>query len=41
MQMRLMQAELLTYKSAWLYDNGQPSHIESSAAKAIASEYAT
>ncbi len=41
MQMRLMQAELMTYKSAWLYDNDQPCHIESSAAKAIASEYAT
>jgi alkylation response protein AidB-like acyl-CoA dehydrogenase len=41
MQMRLMQAELMTYKSAWLYDNDLPCHIESSAAKAIASEYAT
>ena len=41
MQMRLMQAELLTYKSAWLYDNDEPCHIESSAAKTVASEYAT
>jgi alkylation response protein AidB-like acyl-CoA dehydrogenase len=41
MQMRLMQAELMTYKSAWLYDNDLPCHIESSAAKTIASEYAT
>jgi acyl-CoA dehydrogenase len=41
MQMRLMQAELLTYKAAWLYDNDEPCHIESSAAKTVASEYAT
>ena len=41
MQMRLMQAELMTYKSCWLYDQDLPCHIESSAAKAIASEYAT
>jgi acyl-CoA dehydrogenase len=41
MQMRLMQAELMTYKAAWLYDTDQPCHIESSAAKTIASEYAT
>ena len=41
MSMKLMQAELLTYKAAWLYDNGQDAAIESSAAKAIAAEYAT
>jgi acyl-CoA dehydrogenase len=41
MQMRLMQAELLTYKSAWLFDNDLPCGVESSAAKAICSEYAT
>jgi acyl-CoA dehydrogenase len=41
MQMRLMQAELMTYKSAWLFDNDLPCGVESSAAKAICSEYAT
>jgi len=41
MQMRLMQAELVTYKSAWLFDNDLPCGVESSAAKAICSEYAT
>jgi acyl-CoA dehydrogenase len=41
MQMRLMQAELLTYKASWLYDQDLPCGVESSAAKAIVSEYAT
>jgi acyl-CoA dehydrogenase len=41
MQMNLMQAERITYKSAWLYDQDLPCGIESSAAKAITSEYAT
>jgi acyl-CoA dehydrogenase len=41
MQMRLMQAELLTYKAAWLFDQDLPCGIESSAAKAVISEYAT
>jgi len=41
MQMRLMQAELITYKAAWLYDQDLPCGVESSAAKAICSEYAT
>jgi acyl-CoA dehydrogenase len=41
MQIRLMQAELLTYKAAWLYDNDLPCGVESSAAKAIIAEYAT
>lgn len=40
MAMNLSQAELLTYKAAWLYDNDRPCGIESSAAKAICSEYA-
>ena len=41
MQMRLMQAELLTYKASWLYDHDLPCGVESSAAKAVISEYAT
>jgi acyl-CoA dehydrogenase len=41
MQMALMQSELMTYKSSWLYDNDLPCGVESSAAKAIASEHAT
>ncbi len=41
MAMKLAQAELLTYKAAWLYDNGHDAAIESSMAKAVASEYAT
>jgi acyl-CoA dehydrogenase len=40
MVMKLAQAELLTYKSAWLYDDGQDASVESSMAKAVASEYA-
>jgi alkylation response protein AidB-like acyl-CoA dehydrogenase len=41
MQMGLMQAELVTYKSAWLFDQDLPCGVESSAAKAICSEHAT
>jgi acyl-CoA dehydrogenase len=41
MAMKLAQAELLTYKAAWLFDNGRDAAIESSMAKAIAAEYAT
>lgn len=41
MAMKLAQAELLTYKAAWLYDNGEDAGVESSMAKAIAAEYAT
>ncbi len=41
MVMKLAQAELLTYKAAWLYDNGHDAGVESSMAKAIAAEYAT
>lgn len=41
MVMWLAQAELLTYKSAWLYDEGKDAAVESSMAKAVASEYAT
>jgi alkylation response protein AidB-like acyl-CoA dehydrogenase len=41
MAMWLAQAELLTYKAAWLYDNGYDTAVESSMAKAVASEYAT
>ena len=41
MAMKLAQAELLTYKAAWLYDNGHDAVVESSMAKAIAAEYAT
>ncbi len=41
MQMRLMQSELLTYKASWLYDQDLPCGVESSAAKAVVSEYAT
>jgi alkylation response protein AidB-like acyl-CoA dehydrogenase len=40
MVMKLAQAELLTYKAAWLYDNGHAAGVESSMAKAVASEYA-
>jgi alkylation response protein AidB-like acyl-CoA dehydrogenase len=40
MVMKLAQAELLTYKAAWLYDNGHEAGVESSMAKAVASEYA-
>jgi acyl-CoA dehydrogenase len=40
MVMKLAQAELLTYKAAWLYDNGRDAGVESSMAKAVASEYA-
>jgi acyl-CoA dehydrogenase len=41
MAMWLAQAELLTYKAAWLYDQGMDAAVESSMAKAVASEYAT
>lgn len=41
MAMWLAQAELLTYKAAWLYDNGYDAAVESSMAKAVAAEYAT
>ena len=41
MAMQLAQAELLTYKAAWLYDQGHDAGVESSMAKAVASEYAT
>ena len=41
MAMKLAQAELLTYKAAWLFDNGRDAAVESSMAKAIAAEYAT
>jgi alkylation response protein AidB-like acyl-CoA dehydrogenase len=41
MQMGLMQAELVTYKASWLFDQDLPCGVESSAAKAICSEYAT
>jgi acyl-CoA dehydrogenase len=41
MKMKLMQAELMTYKAAWLFDQGMDAAIESSAAKAVAAEYAT
>jgi acyl-CoA dehydrogenase len=41
MAMKLAQAELLTYKAAWLFDNGQDAAVESSMAKAVAAEYAT
>jgi alkylation response protein AidB-like acyl-CoA dehydrogenase len=41
MAMNLAQAELLTYKAAWMYDEGMDCAIESSTAKAICSEYAT
>ncbi|MBV8219354.1 MAG: acyl-CoA/acyl-ACP dehydrogenase [Solirubrobacterales bacterium] len=41
MAMKLAQAELLTYKAAWLYDTGHDAAVESSMAKAIAAEYAT
>jgi acyl-CoA dehydrogenase len=40
MQMGLMQAELVTYKASWLFDQDLPCGVESSAAKAICSEYA-
>jgi acyl-CoA dehydrogenase len=39
--MNLAQAELLTHKAAWLYDNDLPCGNESSMAKAICAEYAT
>ena len=41
MAMWLAQAELLTYKAAWMYDAGHDTAVESSMAKAVASEYAT
>jgi acyl-CoA dehydrogenase len=41
MAMKLAQAELLTYKAAWLFDNGHETVVESSTAKAVAAEYAT
>jgi alkylation response protein AidB-like acyl-CoA dehydrogenase len=41
MAIKLAQAELLTYKAAWLYDNGHDAAVESSMAKAVAAEYAT
>jgi alkylation response protein AidB-like acyl-CoA dehydrogenase len=41
MAMKLAQAELLTYKAAWLFDNGKDAAVESSTAKAVAAEYAT
>jgi alkylation response protein AidB-like acyl-CoA dehydrogenase len=41
MVMKLAQAELLTYKAAWLYDTGHDAGVESSMAKAVAAEYAT
>jgi acyl-CoA dehydrogenase len=40
MQMKIAQAELLTYKAAWLYDEGRDAGLESSMAKAVAAEYA-
>jgi acyl-CoA dehydrogenase len=40
MQMKIAQAELLTYKAAWLYDEGRDAGVESSMAKAVAAEYA-
>jgi acyl-CoA dehydrogenase len=40
MAMKLAQAELLTYRSAWLYDQGMDAGVESSMAKAVAAEYA-
>jgi alkylation response protein AidB-like acyl-CoA dehydrogenase len=40
MQIGLQQAELLTYRAAWMYDQGLDCGIESSVAKAKASEYA-
>jgi acyl-CoA dehydrogenase len=41
MSMKLAQAELLTYKASWMYDNGHETAVESSMAKAVAAEYAT
>jgi alkylation response protein AidB-like acyl-CoA dehydrogenase len=41
MAMKLAQAELLTYKAAWLFDSGKDAAVESSTAKAVAAEYAT
>ena len=41
MAMNLAQAELLTYKAAWMYDEGMDCGIESSTAKAVCSEHAT
>jgi acyl-CoA dehydrogenase len=41
MEMKHAQAELLTYKAAWLYDQGLDAGVESSMAKAVAAEYAT
>jgi acyl-CoA dehydrogenase len=41
MAMKIAQAELLTYRSAWLYDQGMDAGVESSMAKAVAAEYAT
>jgi alkylation response protein AidB-like acyl-CoA dehydrogenase len=41
MAMKLAQAELLTYKAAWLFDNGKDAAVESATAKAVAAEYAT
>jgi acyl-CoA dehydrogenase len=41
MAMKLAQAELLTYKAAWLFDNGKDAAVESSTAKAVAAKSAT
>jgi acyl-CoA dehydrogenase len=41
MAMKLAQAELLTYKAAWLFDSGKEAGVEASTAKAVAAEYAT
>lgn len=41
MAMWLAQAELITYKAAWMYDQGMDCGVESSTAKAVVSEYAT
>lgn len=41
MEMKRSQAELLTYKAAWLYDQGMDAGVESSVAKAVAAEYAS
>ena len=34
--MRLQAAELITYKAAWLYDNGQPCGLEANSARNLA-----
>ena len=40
MQMKLMQCELLTYKSAWLKDHGRRMTLDSAMAKLYSSEIA-